>query len=69
MPPRPCFPLKGNRDYLVLRMLLKGLEIRLIGNCLSINIQKEITVMGIPLTQVGPISSMPGWWQKSIREM
>jgi hypothetical protein len=25
--------------------------------------------MGIPLTQVGPISSMPGWWQKSIRGM
>jgi ferredoxin-type protein NapH len=26
-------------------------------------------LMGIPLTQVGPISSMPGWGQKSIRGM
>ena len=30
------------------------------GNC---------TKMGIPLTQVAPISSMPGWGQKSIRGM
>jgi len=31
--------------------------------------EPEIFKMGIPLTQVGPISSMPGWGQKSIRGM
>jgi hypothetical protein len=30
---------------------------------------KEKIKMGIPLTQVGPISSMQGWRQKSIRGM
>jgi len=30
---------------------------------------RESDEMGIPLTQVDPISSMPVWWQKSIRGM
>jgi hypothetical protein len=36
---------------------------------LKITVEINADFLGIPLTQVAPISSMPGWWQKSIRGM
>ena len=49
----------------LLRLLSQVTDIRPQGNRV-LSVKGE---MGIPLTQVAPISSMPGWGQKSIRGM
>jgi hypothetical protein len=59
---KKLLPIVTHDDFLVC-----GLDILLLRRDFTSIINSG--EMGIPLTQVGPISSMPGWWQKSIRGM